>query len=110
MNQNIENIQPQSPESQHMTSVLIPKHSTVKENCLLGKYNLRTKSIQNRIDIEQRRKQPASRKSNKNHNKNKSRAAPLSKYRRRTANARERNRMQVSQKVFRLFNKLTLLE
>lgn len=57
----------------------------------LDKYNLRTKSIQNRIEIETKRKQAPRRKEPKP----KQRPAPLSKYRRKTANLRERSRMQV---------------
>ena len=52
------------------------------------KYNLRTKSIQNRIEVERRKSEPR-------HPKPKQRPAPLSKYRRKTANFRERCRMQV---------------
>lgn len=57
----------------------------------LDKYNLRTKSIQNRIEVEKKMK--TGKKGRKP--KPKQRPAPLSKYRRRTANARERTRMQV---------------
>lgn len=56
----------------------------------LDKYNLRTKSIQNRLETEKRKRSP------KKEPKPKQRPPPLSKYRRRTANARERTRMQVS--------------
>lgn len=55
----------------------------------LDKYNFRTKSIQNRIETEKKRKIA------KKEPKPKQKPPPLSKYRRRTANARERNRMQV---------------
>jgi len=54
----------------------------------LAKYNLRTKSIQNRIEVERRTSEPR-------HPKPKHKPAPLSKYRRKTANFRERCRMQV---------------
>lgn len=56
----------------------------------LDKYNLRTKSIQNRLETEKRKRSP------RKEPKPKQRPPPLSKYRRRTANARERTRMQVS--------------
>lgn len=64
------------------------KESDRKSASLAGKYNLRTKSIQNRIEVERRKNEPR-------HPKPKQRPAPLSKYRRRTANFRERCRMQV---------------
>ncbi|XP_074595182.1 uncharacterized protein LOC141850450 [Brevipalpus obovatus] len=54
----------------------------------LGKYNLRTKSIQVRIETEKKRKNP------RKEPKPKQRPPPLSKYRRKNANARERTRMQ----------------
>ena len=54
----------------------------------LDKYNLRTKSIQNRIEVEKRKREPRKPKP-------KQRPPPLSKYRRKTANLRERCRMQV---------------
>lgn len=57
----------------------------------LDKYNLRMKSIQNRIELEKKKKTPV-----KKQPKAKQRPVPLSKYRRRTANARERTRMQVT--------------
>lgn len=59
----------------------------------LDKYNLRTKSIQNRIEAEKKRKNP------RKEPKPKQRPPPLSKYRRKNANARERTRMQVSQLI-----------
>lgn len=60
----------------------------------LDKYNLRTKSIQNRLETEKRKRSP------RKEPKPKQRPPPLSKYRRRTANARERTRMQVSSFYF----------
>lgn len=57
----------------------------------LDKYNLRVKSIQSRIELEKKKKTPV-----KKEPKAKQRPVPLSKYRRRTANARERTRMQVT--------------
>lgn len=57
----------------------------------LDKYNLRVKSIQSRIELEKKKKAPV-----KKAPKAKQRPVPLSKYRRRTANARERTRMQVT--------------
>ena len=59
-----------------------------------AKYNLRTKSIQNRIEVERRKNAPR-------HPKPKQRPAPLSKYRRRTANFRERCRMQEMNDAFK---------
>ena len=59
-----------------------------------SKYNLRTKSIQNRLDVERRQIEPRSPKP-------KQRPAPLSKYRRRTANFRERCRMQEMNNAFK---------
>lgn len=53
------------------------------------KYALRPRSIQVRIETEKRRKEPK-----KKTPKPKTRAPPLSKYRRKTANARERDRMK----------------
>lgn len=67
----------------------------------LDKYNLRTKSIQNRLETEKRKRSP------RKEPKPKQRPAPLSKYRRKTANARERTRMQV-RFFFSLFNLLSL--
>jgi hypothetical protein len=58
----------------------------------LDKYNLRTKSIQNRMELEKKKKAPVKKKEPKANQ----RPVPLSKYRRRTANARERERMQVT--------------
>src|SRR5215469_15258042 len=67
--------------------------STTKENeCegmkipALDKYNLRVRSIQNRIETEKRKKEPK-------RPKPKQKPPPLSKYRRKTANLRERCRM-----------------
>ena len=59
----------------------------------LNKYNLRTRSIQNRIEAEKKRKNP------RREPKPKQKPPPLSKYRRKNANARERTRMQVSERV-----------
>ena len=70
----------------------------------LDKYNLRTKSIQNRIEVEKKRKVE---RQKPREPKPKQRPAPLSKYRRKTANARERTRMQVSPLVFMSFLCLT---
>lgn len=58
----------------------------------LDKYNLRTKSIQNRIEVEKKRKTVKRDKCPKP----KAKPAPLSKYRRKKANTKERSRMQVS--------------
>ena len=51
-----------------------------------GRYNLRRTSIDNRVKTERKRRTPKAPKP-------KSKPAPLSKYRRRTANGRERSRM-----------------
>lgn len=55
-----------------------------------AKYTLRTKSILKRIESERTRHSV----SKKKENKEKEKPPPLSKYRRKTANARERNRMK----------------
>ncbi|XP_018026749.1 uncharacterized protein LOC108682142 [Hyalella azteca] len=55
-----------------------------------AKYTLRTKSILKRIESERTRHT----NSKKRENKEKEKPPPLSKYRRKTANARERNRMK----------------
>ena len=55
-----------------------------------AKYTLRTKSILKRIESERSRHTS----SKKKENKEKEKPPPLSKYRRKTANARERNRMK----------------
>ncbi|CAN8008988.1 unnamed protein product [Ixodes pacificus] len=58
-------------------------------------YNLRPRSVQVRIESEQRRRQVT-----KKEPKPKQKPPPLSKYRRRTANARERCRMQEINRAF----------
>lgn len=58
----------------------------------LDKYNLRTKSIQNRLDVEKKTKSSSSKVKAP---KPKAKPAPLSKYRRKKANTKERTRMQV---------------
>ena len=67
----------------------------------LDKYNLRVRSIQNRIETEKRKKEPKKPKP-------KQKPPPLSKYRRKTANLRERCRMQVSSDLLLCF--LSLLK
>ena len=57
------------------------------------KYSLRPRSIQNRIEVEKRRVEEKPKKGNAKP-KPKSKPPPLSKYRRKTANARERDRMK----------------
>ncbi|XP_054153890.1 neurogenic differentiation factor 2-like [Oppia nitens] len=59
----------------------------------LDKYNLRVRSIQNRIETEKRKKEPKKPKP-------KQKPPPLSKYRRKTANLRERCRMQEMNTAF----------
>ncbi|KAH6926345.1 hypothetical protein HPB50_017525 [Hyalomma asiaticum] len=66
-------------------------------------YNLRPRSVQIRIETEQRRKQQQQQpqqRSNKREPKPKQKPPPLSKYRRKTANARERCRMQEINRAF----------
>ena len=62
-------------------------------------YNLRTSSIINRVETEQRRNTPKKRKP-------KNKPAPLSKYRRKTANTRERSRMQEVNDAFEELRKV----
>ncbi|KAK2708059.1 helix-loop-helix protein delilah-like [Artemia franciscana] len=63
------------------------------ESGMIRKYSLRAKSIQKRLEVEQRRSQPKQRKP-------RSRPPALSKYRRKSANARERFRMQEMNDAF----------
>ncbi|XP_077522915.1 uncharacterized protein LOC144133592 [Amblyomma americanum] len=63
-------------------------------------YNLRPRSVQARIETEQRRRQQQQQQSHKKEPKPKQKPPPLSKYRRKTANARERCRMQEINKAF----------
>ncbi|CAG7817955.1 unnamed protein product, partial [Allacma fusca] len=58
------------------------------------KYSLRPRSIQNRIETDKRRKEE------KKEPKPKQKPPPLSKYRRKTANARERTRMNQINQAF----------
>ncbi|KAL8579803.1 hypothetical protein ACOMHN_060856 [Nucella lapillus] len=58
--------------------------SAAQRNC--EKYNLRRSSVRVRVQVEEKKQQPKQKKA-------KNRPPPLSKYRRRTANARERSRM-----------------
>lgn len=61
----------------------IDKHET---NDIEPKYHLRISSLKNRVESERKRNEPKGPKP-------RPKAQPLSKYRRKTANARERNRM-----------------
>ncbi|KAI2806035.1 hypothetical protein BLOT_005046 [Blomia tropicalis] len=70
------------------------KDKSDKDDNAMAKYNLRTKSIQNRIEVERRKNAPR-------RPKPKQRPAPLSKYRRKTANFRERCRMQEMNDAFK---------
>nr|XP_037274323.1 neurogenin-3-like [Rhipicephalus microplus] len=66
-------------------------------------YNLRPRSVQIRIETEQRRKQQQQQPQQRAHKrepKPKQKPPPLSKYRRKTANARERCRMQEINRAF----------
>lgn len=66
-------------------------------------YNLRPRSVQIRIETEQRRKQQQQQPQQRSHKrepKPKQKPPPLSKYRRKTANARERCRMQEINRAF----------
>ena len=58
-----------------------------RRSCRKREYNLRISSLVNRVETEKRREAPKQRKP-------KSKPPPLSKYRRKTANSRERNRMK----------------
>ncbi|QQP41599.1 Protein atonal -like protein 7Alike, partial [Caligus rogercresseyi] len=66
------------------------------------KYGLRAKSIQRRIEVESKVKAP---KPEKRTPKPRSRPPPLSKYRRKTANARERDRMREINEAFEALQK-----
>ena len=61
------------------------------------KYSLRPRSIAKRLEVEQKLKQPVLAKRTP---KPKQKPAPLSKYRRKTANARERSRMKEINQAF----------
>lgn len=61
------------------------------------KYSLRPRSIAKRLEVEQKLKQPVLAKRTP---KPKQKPAPLSKYRRKTANARERTRMKEINQAF----------
>lgn len=74
------------------------------DNCLADyamadkeKYSLRPRSIARRLEVEQKLKQPVV---GKRTPKPKQKPAPLSKYRRKTANARERSRMKEINQAF----------
>ncbi|KAF8782620.1 twist-related protein-like [Argiope bruennichi] len=94
-----------APEVDPIESCSSMDESSVLENpenipVRLPNYNLRQRSIKNRIETEIRRKVA------KKTPKPKQRPAPLSKYRRRTANARERSRMQEINEAFETLRKV----
>lgn len=68
----------------------------LSESSNSAKYTLRTKSILKRIESERSRHSSCKKKENKE----KEKPPPLSKYRRKTANARERNRMKEINEAF----------
>ena len=73
--------------------------SGVRRSARNKEYNLRTSSLINRVETEQRRKNPKKPKP-------KNKPAPLSKYRRKTANTRERSRMQEINDAFEELEKV----
>lgn len=79
------------PQEQQEDTSSMPSTSIEVKIPALDKYNLRTKSIKNRIEVELKKMSPPVKKEPKP----KPKPVPLSKYRRKTANARERTRMQV---------------
>ncbi|XP_037072269.1 neurogenic differentiation factor 2-like [Pollicipes pollicipes] len=64
------------------------------------KYSLRARSIKKRIEAERRQTEPRSRQP-----RPKARPPPLSKYRRKTANARERDRMKDINSAFEMLER-----
>lgn len=81
--------------SNESTGVRRSSRKKQRPNTIKIDYNLRDTSIINRIQTEQRRNQPKQPKP-------KSKPPPLSKYRRRTANSRERERMKEINDAFEL--------
>lgn len=78
-----------------------PSSSRPQRSCRLNPdYNLRPRSVQARIETEQRRRQQQQHQSSRKEPKPKQKPPPLSKYRRKTANARERCRMQEINRAF----------
>ena len=76
------------------------RHNHGKRNLMSmegEKYSLRPRSIAKRLEVEQKLKQPVLAKRTP---KPKQKPAPLSKYRRKTANARERSRMKEINQAF----------
>lgn len=68
------------------------------------KYSLRPRSIAKRLEVEQKLKQHVQQQV-KRVPKPKQKPAPLSKYRRKTANARERSRMKEINQAFETLRK-----
>lgn len=69
------------------------------------KYSLRPRSIAKRLEVEQKLKQERTVQPQKRTPKPKQKPAPLSKYRRKTANARERCRMKEINQAFETLRK-----
>lgn len=83
------------------SQVAQPSTGRPQRSCRLNPdYNLRPRSVQARIETEQRRRQQQQHQSSRKEPKPKQKPPPLSKYRRKTANARERCRMQEINRAF----------
>ena len=77
-----------SNNSSNSNSTNTRSSSSEVKNITKDKYKLREASIKKRIEVEHRKKQPKKRGP-----KPRPKAQPMSKYRRKTANLRERQRM-----------------
>lgn len=83
------------------SQVAQPPSGRPQRSCRLNPdYNLRPRSVQARIETEQRRRQQHQQQTSRKEPKPKQKPPPLSKYRRKTANARERCRMQEINRAF----------